>query len=236
MPLPVIKRPANIMIRLMHAVLLRVSPYRLIPLYIGLSDMFLSLANLLVTRQHGDKHPKHSIMQYERFFLRFIEPQMTVLDVGSNRGVVSAKLAEVASHVTGIEIEADLVQFARTHNARANVEYIHADVTQYMPARKFDVCVLSNVLEHIDERVRFLSALHNVSDVLLIRVPALDRDWWPYYRRQLGIEWRNDPTHFIEYEEAGLRQEIVDANWQVVLMERRWGEFYVKCMPGATQG
>ncbi len=231
MPLPVVRK-TNILIRLAHAGLLRLSPYRLIPLYIQLSDMFLSLANLLVTRQHGGIHPKHAIMQYELFFLRFIEPHMTVLDVGSNRGVVSVKLAERARHVTGVEIEAELVQIARAHNSRHNVDYLHADVTQFSPDTKYDVSVLSNVLEHIDDRVGFLRALHTASEILLIRVPAMDRDWWPYYRRQIGLEWRSDTTHFIEYDEAGLRQELAAADWQIDFMERRWGEFYLKCRPG----
>jgi cytidyltransferase-like protein len=34
---------------------------------------------------------------------------------------------------------------------------------------------------------------------LLIRVPMIDRDWITVYKRELGIEYRLDNTHFIEY-------------------------------------
>jgi len=228
MPLPHVPNWSFSM-RALHGVLLRISPTLMIRTYLQLSDVFLSLSNLLITRQHGGVHPKHDIMQYEQFFLRFIEPHMTVLDVGSNRGTVTAKLARSAQWVTGIEIDEGLVSFARKHNAGPNVDYIHGDVTQFFPSRHYDVCVLSNVLEHIEDRVGLLRAIRNVATSILIRVPALDRDWWPIYRRQLGIEWRSDATHYIEHSEEELCAELSAAGWSVDLLERRWGEFYVKC-------
>lgn len=221
--------PRGLLWRITHAALLRASPAALATRYLAISDMFLSLANLLITRQHGGVHPKHEIMQYEQFFLRFIEPNMTVLDVGSSRGTVTAKLASKARHVTGIEIDPGSYAFAVAKNAPPNVDYILGDVTQFKPAQRYDVSVLSNVLEHIDDRVGLLSKIRDISTTLLVRVPALDRDWWPSYRRTIGIEWRSDTTHFIEHTENELRSELAAAGWHVDLLERRWGEFYVKC-------
>ena len=234
MPLPNIPN-WPLPIRIMHGVLLRLSPAALIKPYLYLSDMFASLANLLITRQHGAVHPKHEIMQYEKFFLRFIEPSMSVLDVGSNRGTMTGKLAAKAARVTGIELDEPLVEFARAHNSAANVDYILGDVTRFTPAQRYDACVLSNVLEHIEDRVGLLRAIGKAADTLLIRVPALDRDWWPIYRKRLGIEWRSDATHYIEHTEEELRDELARAGWMVDVFERRWGEFYVKCSLAAAE-
>lgn len=234
MPLPSVKKQPYLL-RLVHAGLLRSSPFGLIPLYIQLSDMFLSLANLLITRQHQGIHPKHRIMKYEAFFLRFIEPGMTVLDVGSGPGVVARKLAAKAGHVTGLEIDAAACDFARRNNVAENLNFVIGDAISFRPTNNFDVAVLSNVLEHVEDRVSLLRALRGYSRILLIRVPALDRDWWPEYRRELGLEWRSDATHYVEHTEAELRSELNVAGWLVVCFERRWGEFYVKCVPASGE-
>jgi SAM-dependent methyltransferase len=225
--------PRGLLWRLTHAALLRGTPTGFAKSYLALSDLFLSLANLQITRQHGGVHPKHEIMRYEQFFLRFIEPAMTVLDVGSSRGTVTVKLADKARHVTGIEIDQGFYDFAQANSTRPNVDYILGDVTTFKPAQRYDVAVLSNVLEHIDDRVRLVAKIRDIATVLLVRVPALDRDWWPAYRRRIGIEWRSDTTHFIEHTEEELRAELAAAGWRVDLLERRWGEFYVKCSHAA---
>ncbi len=228
MPLPIVKKQ-SLLLRLIHAVLLRVSPYALISWYVQVSDMFLSLANLLITRQHKGVHPKHRIMRYEEFFLRYVSEQTSVLDVGSGPGVVAGKLAAKARHVTGLEIDPGVCEFARRNNKAENLIFIQGDATRFKPAENFDVAVLSNVLEHVDDRVGLLRALRGYCRMLLVRVPALDRDWWPMYRRELGVEWRSDPTHYTEHTESELRDELQAAGWHVECLERRWGEYYVKC-------
>jgi SAM-dependent methyltransferase len=221
------KRP--FLLRALHAVLLRISPVALIPTYLDLADTFLSLSNLLITKKHGNVHPKHEIMRYEDFFLRFIEPSTTVLDVGCGNGTVAAKLASRAKHVTGVELDRDRFSFARSHYSAPNLEFVLGDITSLEPRTLYDICVLSNVLEHIEDRIGLLVALKKQASVLLIRVPAMDRDWWPAYRKANGLEWRSDDTHFIEHTEDELRAEISAAGWTVVSLERRWGEFYVHC-------
>lgn len=230
MPLP--KVPAQpLAVRIVHAVLLRVSPAFFWRGYLHLADMFLSLANLLLTRAHGGVHPKHAIMQYEQFFLRFIGMNDTVLDVGSGVGAVTLRLAEQARSVTGIEMVEDQVSLARARHGRPNITYVHTDLARFAPAERFDVCVMSNVLEHIDDRVGALRRVRELADTLLVRVPAIDRDWWPIFRRDAGLEWRSDTTHFIEHSEEELRAELAAAGWRIDLLERRWGEFYAKCVP-----
>jgi len=201
----------------------------MIPAYIALSDLFLSLANLLVTRKHAGVHPKHDIMRFEEFFLRYVEPPHSVLDVGCSRGTVSSRLAAKARLVTAIDFNTEHIEFARAHHSAGNIRYIIADAITYQPNERFDICVLSNVLEHIDDRIGIVGKLRQISDVLLVRVPALDRDWWPLYRRSIGVEWRNDTTHYIEHTEEELRAELSAGGWKIDILERKWGEFYVKC-------
>ena len=96
---------------------------------------------------------------------------------------------------------------------------------------------LSNVLEHIDCRARFLRDLltslksNNQSNklILLIRVPLIERDWVACYKRYLGLDYRLDSTHFIEYTLEELLQELHQASLSVRTLDVRFGEAFVEC-------
>lgn len=221
--------PLPFSIRVIHGILLRISPNFMWKYYLQISDLFLSLANLLITRKFKGVHPKHAIMQYEKFFLRFIDKNDVVLDVGSGTGLVAYKIAEVAQYVTGVELVDKKILFAKNNHSRDNIEFINIDIHNFLPTKKYSVCVMSNVLEHIHDRKGLLTKITKLCDILLIRVPAIDRDWWPIFRRDNGIEWRSDITHFTEYTEEELVAELKESGWTVSYLERRWGELYVKC-------
>ncbi|VAX36206.1 hypothetical protein MNBD_PLANCTO03-946, partial [hydrothermal vent metagenome] len=94
----------------------------------------------------------------------------------------------------------------------------------------FDVVVLSNVLEHLADRERLLAlyAEWYTPRVILIRVPAFDRDWTVAWKHDLGVDSRSDPTHETEYTEASLRAELAAAGLCVQEMIVRWGEYWAK--------
>src|SRR5437764_13098398 len=52
-----------------------------------------------------------------------------VLDAGCGAGYGSAELARVSAHVTGIDVAADAVEFARTNYAADNLSFHQASVT-----------------------------------------------------------------------------------------------------------
>ena len=77
-----------------------------------------------------------------------------------------------------------------------------------MPNQKFDVIILSNVLEHIENRIEFLQKIKNLAPKILIRVPMINRDWITLYKKELGVEWRLDKTHYIEYTLESSKQKL----------------------------
>lgn len=74
-----------------------------------------------------------------------------VLEIGTGSGYLAACLARLSSHVTSIEIDADLAERARANlagNGIENVDVIHADAFAWSSAEKFDVvCVTGAVAE-----------------------------------------------------------------------------------------
>ncbi|MBI4346960.1 MAG: class I SAM-dependent methyltransferase, partial [Elusimicrobia bacterium] len=138
-----------------------------------------------------------------------------VLDVGAAYGHIATALAAKVKIVTAIEPRADAVPRARLERPRENVTYVVGDFLVHRFDERFDVVVAANVLEHIRERPAFLAKCAALADRLLVRVPAINRDWLVPYRRELGLEWRLHPDHEIEYTEATLRAELQQAGWRV---------------------
>lgn len=196
------------------------------------------LCGVLATSVNGGVHPKHRILRYKEWFLDRIEPGWVVLDVGSNTGAMPALLAQKAAHVYGIEIDPKLSEKARSRFSLPNVEFLTGDATKYCYADCLPVdCVtLSNVLEHIGNRVDFLQRLRHgivwknpAQRRFLIRVPAIERDWLSVYKQELGVEYRLDRTHEIEHTHQQLIDELTAAGLGVESFDTRFGEYYVVC-------
>jgi hypothetical protein len=94
------------------------------------------------------------------------------------------------------------------------------------------VAVLSNVLEHIEQRVDLLRALRERDGAsrLLIRVPVLDRDWTVPLRREVGLPHFSDPEHKVEYGSQLLRDELAAAGWEMGEPAFAWGEIWVEAL------
>ncbi|MCK4822440.1 class I SAM-dependent methyltransferase, partial [bacterium] len=154
-----------------------------------------SWAGRLSTKVEGSGlHPKHRIMNYHQFFVDNVGENDTVLDIGCGNGALTYDVAQKAKKVVGIDLNEQNITSARNKFPRENIEYIHGNALTDLPNEKFDVIILSNVLEHIDKRVEFLTSLKKLAPIFLIRVPMLNRSWIDVYKKELGLEYRLDKT------------------------------------------
>lgn len=196
------------------------------------------LAGVLAVRSNGGVHPKHDILRYKEWFLEHIEAGDTVLDIGSNTGALPALLASKADFVYGIEIDERLSAIARRTHVAPNLEYLTGDATtfDYTRCRPVNVVTLSNVLEHLQDRVVFLRRLqgqlvwHRPERALfLIRVPTIERDWISVYKKGVGVDYLLDRTHAIEHTKSEFIGELRDAGLELLEFDTRFGEFYAVC-------
>ncbi len=183
-------------------------------------------------------HPKHHILKYKEWFLENIEPGWTIMDIGCNTGMLPFVLSKKAGLVYGIEINQEHVAIAKTQHVRPNIEYICADATthNYDSCRLIDCVTMSNVLEHIEYRVDFLKKIvHRVKWAdenckrFLFRTPVIDREWIVLYKKELGLDYRLDPTHYIEYTLEQFKEELGQANIVLKKLDIRFGEIYAVC-------
>jgi ubiquinone/menaquinone biosynthesis C-methylase UbiE len=185
-----------------------------------------------VAGAYGDGiHPKHRLMRYHDFFVGRISHGERALDVGCGIGAVAYDVAEKSgAHVMGIDLDSDSIAQARRRHAHPSVEYRVGDVLRKLPTEPFDVIILSNVLEHLPERSAFLRQLqrqYNPSRIL-IRVPLVERDWRVPLKRELGMEWRLDPTHETEYTLESFAEEVAVAGLCISHQEIHWSEIWAE--------
>jgi SAM-dependent methyltransferase len=182
-------------------------------------------------------HAKHRLMRYHDFFVERVRPQEHVLDVGCGKGELAHDLVvRRGATVVGIDSDPRHLAFARSRFVHERLEFVAGDVTETLPAGHFDVVVLSNVLEHLEERVALLERVVDSADParLLVRVPLLTRDWTVPLRRELGLPYFWDDDHKVEYEPASLRAELGEAGLAVTELTVNWGEIWAAAQPSRT--
>lgn len=106
-------------------------------------------------------HTKHRHIKYHDFFTDNIIPESKVLDIGCGNGALTFDIAKKVkkSNVFGIDISRSNIDYAKANFKNDNVTYICGDALVDLPDTTFDVIVMSNVLEHIEHRVKFLKTL-----------------------------------------------------------------------------
>ena len=205
---------------------------RVLPVALKVHNRAYQIAGMLSSRLEPDGlHPKHRIMQYHKWFMERLQPHWHVLDIGCGNGALAYDLKSACASVFAIDINMKNIERAKKQFAREGVTYICGDGIKYNFERKFDAIVLSNVLEHIENRVEFLHRIYAVQDqqnppVFLLRAPMITRDWISLYKKEMGVEWRLDKSHFTEYTLGQLEAELDQASLQIERYSIQFGEFW----------
>jgi len=210
--------------------------------------LLLSIDNILYriigrhsARYDDGEHAKHRLTGYvSHFVAKALESGGPYLDVGCGTGHLAIRLAsETKMNVDAVDTSAQAIDVARELNTRGNLKFRKGDVFKSDLGQMYRTIILSNVLEHIEDRVGFLSALCERFSprYLLIRVPNFERDWRVPLKKELKIDHRLDPTHEIEHTKKEITCELINARLDILSLEEKWGEFWIMASPnGAPVG
>ncbi len=178
-------------------------------------------------------HPKHRLTNYHDFFIKNVKNGQNVLDIGCGYGAVAKSIAvsRPKSLVVGIDIDDEKLKQANFQNINKNLKFEKFDATKNIPKGKWDVIVLSNVLEHIQERIIFLKQIISTTktNYLLIRVPHFERDWEIPLRKELNINYFSDDDHKIEHTSDEFILELKEAGIITKEILTIWGEIWAEC-------
>ncbi len=85
-------------------------------------------------------------------FARRLARSRRVLDLACGAGYGAATLAEAATRVTGVDVSADAIAYAREHYDAGNLEFLQGDATHVdLPDASFDLITAFELIEHLDD-------------------------------------------------------------------------------------
>ena len=178
-------------------------------------------------------YEEHPLRFYTiEFIKKRVEITDKVLDLGCKFGEMSNKIADFSEKVVGVDFVMGDIKFAKSKYNKSNLEFIHGDAFAYLKtcSEKFDVIILSHILEHIDNPLEFLKQCSLYSKKLFIEVPDYDKTYLNYYRTSLNNKLQyTDADHVWEFDRKELLGLIEGADLRVIETEFRFGVIKVWC-------
>jgi 2-polyprenyl-3-methyl-5-hydroxy-6-metoxy-1,4-benzoquinol methylase len=199
-----------------------------------LDEQLYVLEGTKAVEYDGGIHTKHRHTHFHNFFVGRIREGERMLDIGCGLGAVAYDVAlKAGAEVVGIDLNSQNIAQARSCYQHPRLRFIVGDALQDLPDEQFDVVVLSNILEHLEARPAFLRRVQERvrPSRFLIRVPLYERDWRVPLKRELGVEWRLDLTHEIEYTLESFAEEMGACGLRITHQEVRWGEIWAEAVP-----
>ena len=139
-----------------------------------------------------------SIERYRRD--RGLAPaQVRVLEVGCSNGRnITTPLARYGYEITGLDIHRESIEYARSQTPFPNARFLCEDLAQLPENESFEVVILSDVLEHVDDPEWLCreSMRHLTPDgLVLISIP---NGFGPYELEQRWLK-RTRLDRFVDY-------------------------------------
>lgn len=200
-------------------------------LLFSLDALLYGIQGELAVAYDGGIHTKHRHMKYHDFFTNRIHKDDCVIDIGCGNGAVAYDVANTCgAQVVGIDFNENSIKTASEQYQHPRLEFHVGDALEALPDGKFSVVILSNVLEHLTGRPAFLRRVQDtlLPERVLIRVPLFERDWRVPLKKELGVAWRLDDTHEIEYTLESFEEEMQKAGLKTTHLEVRWGEIWAE--------
>ena len=90
-------------------------------------------------------------MQYILDNIKQVE-RLDILDLGCGGGLTCEPLSRLKANVTGIDFVKENIKIAKEHAYKSglNIKYIHADLETLNIKKKYDLILMLEVIEHLD--------------------------------------------------------------------------------------
>ncbi len=221
------KKKKLFLVRLMYLMdrLLPLSKKRKMNFYLDLEWIFDRFSHEYSFKNYPpDKHPVRTTTK--DFLLRFIRPTDHLLDLGCNKGAMADYLSDHAKMVVGVDYDRPPIEEAKRTYNKPNLSFECVDAYEYLNSThiKFDVLVLSHILEHLDNPGEFLARYVPFFKYVYIELPDFDKTLLNQYRLiQKRTLIYTDGDHISEFTREELQQLIRQANMEIIESDYRYG-------------
>jgi 2-polyprenyl-3-methyl-5-hydroxy-6-metoxy-1,4-benzoquinol methylase len=197
-----------------------------------LDNLVYAISGGQSVRYGGGLHTKHRHINYHKFFVDNVGHTDSVIDLGCGIGVVANTIAKERPQatITGVDLKAKNINIANKRFKRGNLLFVESDILKMEFGGYYDVIIMSNVLEHIYDRVNFLKLIVRLVvnlNRILVRVPIFERDWRVPLKKELGVDFRLDSTHIVEFTQEEWFEEFRLSGLKVDKFKVCWGELWV---------
>ncbi|MGL9733125.1 MAG: bifunctional 2-polyprenyl-6-hydroxyphenol methylase/3-demethylubiquinol 3-O-methyltransferase UbiG [Wolbachia sp.] len=128
--------------------------------------------------------------------------KLSLLDIGCGGGILSESMARVGINVVGIDVCEENIKVAQLHTKKVglNIEYTHTSIEELKNDKKYDVILLMEVLEHVDNLEFFIKkAIELLKPEGLIFISTINRTIKSFFLAIIGAEyilnWLPKGTH-----------------------------------------
>ena len=104
---------------------------------------------------------------------------LKILDVGCGGGIICEPLARLGAKVTGIDFAPNNIKTAKLHSKRSNlkINYIYKDIEKSKLDEKFDIILMFEVLEHLDDWKKTIKNIKkNLNKYGMIIISTINRN------------------------------------------------------------
>ena len=196
---------------------------RLLRFCLNNARLFWRFAFEISDELYGAKFHNNAKALNEEILKKWIPEGGSVIDVGCSVGRWCYVSSKYAKTVVGIDYDEIFIAEARENSAAENIEFILGDVTKDLQGRKFDLALLTHVIEHIDDADKMLVELKNVADTLIVEVPDFEHDPLNWIRLEQNCPFFSDGDHVREYTRDILIKQLGQNGWEVLETHKHGG-------------
>jgi 2-polyprenyl-3-methyl-5-hydroxy-6-metoxy-1,4-benzoquinol methylase/ectoine hydroxylase-related dioxygenase (phytanoyl-CoA dioxygenase family) len=140
--------------------------------------------------KHTPRHVLYSLA-YHKFAAKMIGNNKEILDIGCSEGLGTMLLAEFATYVLGMDIDAPAIESAQKNFGRENVEFQAGDILNSSIRGNFDAAASFDVIEHIypEHAAKFIDAIADrlkKEGVAIIGTPNITSNQYANERTKSG--------------------------------------------------
>lgn len=151
---------------------------------------------------------------------------LRILDVGCGVGTLDFYLANKGFTVKGLDLSSRAIsicnQFKRLSKIK-NVSFSQIDVEKMKENSKYDLIICTEVIEHIQNDLKFIKKLHSLlkdNGSLVLSTPSLNS---PLYRAGLLKKFDYEVGHLRRYSIHSITNLLESGEFKVVELKRKEG-------------
>ena len=149
---------------------------------------------------------------------------LDILDLGCGGGLTCEPLSRLKGNVTGVDFIKENIKIAKEHASKSNlnIEYIHADLESINIKKKYDLILMLEIIEHLDNWERHISQIkENLKPNGTIIFSSINKTlfskFFAIYVSENLLNWIPKKTHDFNklVSPKELRQALIQNNFTV---------------------